>query len=173
LTTLKYHSALAEIRPSRSPRHENGNHGGACMTRREREDAQMWVTWLVVSLIAAAGLAWIAPVVDLLAANPKTGEVAGTTGAEPSCGNCGVIEGVRERPPAASRHEALADGRAGVVMMILGALGGDFRLYPTRIYEVEVRMEDGSVRTFQSATPSERKPGDRVKVVRGRIEQIS
>ena len=145
------------------------------MTRREREDTQMWLTLLAVALIVAACLAWMAPVVDMLALNLKQGGGASTAGAEPPCGNCGVIEDVRESRSAASRHEAatVPGGRAGVVVLILGALGGNFRIDPVKIYEVEVRMQDGSLRTFQSAAPPARKPGDRVKVVRGRIEQIS
>ena len=145
------------------------------MTRREREDNQMWLTLLAVSLIVAASLAWIAPVVEMLALNLKQGGGASRASAESLCGNCGVIEDVRESRSAASRHEAatVPGGRAGVVVLILGALGGNFRIDPVRIYEVEVRMQDGSLRTFQSAAPPARKPGDRVKVVRGRIEQIS
>jgi hypothetical protein len=142
------------------------------MTRREREDNQMWLTLLAVALIAAACLAWIAPAVGMLV---KQGGGAGTARTESPCGNCGVVEDVREFRTAASRQEGVpqAGGRAGIVMIILGALGGDFRIGPEKFYEVEVRMQDGSVRTIQSATAPTRKPGDRVKVVRGRIEQIS
>jgi hypothetical protein len=53
---------------------------------------------------------------------------------------------------------------------ILGALGGKLRWGPGEIYEVEVRMRDGSVRTFRSATPSSWKPGNRVKGIMGKIE---
>lgn len=145
------------------------------MTRREREDTQMWLTLLVVSLAFALCLAWIAPVVEGLALNLKPGGGAGRSGAELSCSNCGVIAEVRELRTAASRQEGAPQtgGRAGVVMIILGALGADFRVAPTNLYEVEVRMQDGSVRTFQSATMPARKLGERVKVVRGRIEQAS
>jgi hypothetical protein len=145
------------------------------MTRREREDNQMWLTLLAVSLIVAACLAWIAPVVDMLALNLNQGGGASTAATELPCGNCGVIADVRELPTAASRQGATPQtgGRAGIVMIILGALGGNFQIEPAKIYQVEVRMRDGSVRTIQSATAPARKPGDRVKVVRGRIEQIS
>jgi hypothetical protein len=145
------------------------------MTRREREDAEMWMTLLVVSLVVAACLAWIAPVVEMLSPNLKPDAGVGTVGAESTCGNCGVIEEVRDFGPAASRREGttVTGGHAGVVMIILVALGGNVSIEPARIYEVQVRMQDGSVRTFQSATPSARKHGDRVKVVRGRIEQVS
>src|SRR5512134_3198721 len=132
----------------------------------------MWLTMLLVALVVAACLVWITPVVELLV---KPGGGVGTAGTEPPCGNCGVIADVRELRTAASRQEGTpqAGGRAGIVMIILGALGGNFQLDPGKIYEVEVRMQDGSVRTIQSATAPARKPGDRVKVVRGRIEQIS
>jgi hypothetical protein len=145
------------------------------MTRREREDNQMWLTLLAVSLIVAACLAWIAPVIDMLALNLRQGGGASTASTETLCGYCGVIEEVREFEPTASRHgiSAATGGHAGLAMIILGALGGNFRIDPVKIYQVEVRMQDGSVRTFQSTTAPARKTGDRVKVVRGRIEQVS
>jgi hypothetical protein len=145
------------------------------MTRREREDNQMWLTLLAVSLVVAACLAWIAPVIDRLALNLGLGGGASTARTEPLCGYCGVIVEVREFEPTASRHgiSAATGGPAGLTMLILGALGGDFRIDPVKIYQVEVRMQDGSVRTFQSTTAPVRRPGDRVKVVRGRIEQVS
>jgi hypothetical protein len=145
------------------------------MTRGERDDAQLWVTLLAVSLAVALCLAWMAPVVEWVAPNPNPGMGASTAGAKSPCGNCGVIEEVRELRAAASRQEGTpqAGGRAGVVMIILGALGGKFRIDPAKIYEVEVRMQDGSVRTFQSTTAPARKRGDRVRVVGGRIAQIS
>ena len=49
------------------------------MTRREREDNQMWLTLLAVSLIVAACLAWIAPVIDMLALNLKQDGGASTS----------------------------------------------------------------------------------------------
>ncbi len=146
------------------------------MTRREREDNQMWLTLLGVALIVAACLAWVAPaVVDMLALNLKQGGGAGTARTESPCGNCGVIEEVREFEPTASRHgiSTATGGHAGLALIILGALGSDFRIDPVKIYQVEVRMQDGSVRTFKSLVAPARRPGDRVKVVRGRIEQIS
>jgi hypothetical protein len=145
------------------------------MTRSEREDTQMWLTMLAIALMVAASLAWMAPVVELLAPNLRQGGGASTTGTRFPCGNCGVIAGVRELRTAASPQEGTpqAGGRAGIVMLILGALGGNFPVDPGKIYEIEVRMQDGSVRTIQSATAPARKPGDRVKIVRGRIEQVS
>jgi hypothetical protein len=145
------------------------------MTRREREDNQMWLSLLAVSLIVAACLAWIAPAIDMLALNLQQGGGASTARTALPCGNCGVIEKVREFGPTASRHgiSTATGGHAGLALIILGALGSDFRIDPVRIYQVEVRMQDGSVRTFQSITAPARKPGDRVKVVRGRIEQTS
>jgi hypothetical protein len=150
-------------------------HGGARMTRGEREDAEIWLTLLFASLIVAACLAWIAPIVDSLAPNPKPGERAGATGAEPACGICGVIEEVRDFESTASRHgvSTATGGQAGLAMIILSAFGGELRFDPVRIYQVEVRMQDGSVRSLLSAIPPARKPGDRVKVVRGRIEPAS
>jgi len=146
------------------------------MTRRERDEAQMWMTLLVVALAMALCLAWLASVLERVAPDLAPGVAAVTSGTEPPCGNCGVIENVRELRAAAARQEGAphaAGGRAGIVMIILAALGGNFRIDPAKIYEVEVRMQDGSVRTIQSTTAPARRSGDRVRVVSGRIEQIS
>lgn len=90
------------------------------------------------------------------------------------CRHCGVVEGVR---PVQHRGEgsgvgAVAGGVLGAVvghqmgggsgktaMTVLGALGGgvagnevEKRTKTTTVYEVQVRMEDGSLRSFTSAS---------------------
>lgn len=90
------------------------------------------------------------------------------------CTHCGVIEGVRtvERKGEGSGVGAVAGGVVGAVvghqmgggsgkqaMTVLGALGGGLagneiekRTKTSTGYEVRVRMEDGSLRTFTSPT---------------------
>ncbi len=90
------------------------------------------------------------------------------------CAYCGVIEGVRpvQRKGEGSGVGAVAGGVVGAVvgnqmgggsgktaMTVLGALGGgvagneiEKRTKTTTVYEVRVRMDDGSLRTFTSAT---------------------
>lgn len=100
------------------------------------------------------------------------------------CGHCGVVEAVRpvQRKGEASGVGAVAGGVVGAVvgsqmgggsgktaMTVLGALGGgvagnevEKRTKSTTVYEVRVRMEDGTLRSFTSASsPS---PGAAVTV---------
>ena len=90
------------------------------------------------------------------------------------CARCGVVEGVRpvEHKGEGSGLGAVAGGVVGAVvghqmgggsgkkaMTVLGALGGgvagneiEKHSKTTTVYEVRVRMDDGSLRTFTSAT---------------------
>jgi outer membrane lipoprotein SlyB len=100
------------------------------------------------------------------------------------CATCGVVEGVREvqQKGKGSGLGAVAGGVAGAAvgnqfghgngraaMTILGAIGGGMagneiekRVKTETVYEVRIRMDDGSVRTFtQKTAPA---PGTRVTV---------
>jgi outer membrane lipoprotein SlyB len=100
------------------------------------------------------------------------------------CASCGVVEGVRsvEQKGQGSGLGAVAGGVAGAavgnqfghgngkaVMTILGAVGGGLagneiekNVRKETVYEVRVRMDDGSVRTLtQKTAPT---PGTRVTV---------
>jgi outer membrane lipoprotein SlyB len=90
------------------------------------------------------------------------------------CAHCGVVEGVRavQRKGEGSGVGAVAGGVVGAVvghqmgggtgksaMTVLGALGGgvagneiEKRTKSTTEYEVRVRMDDGTLRSFTSAT---------------------
>lgn len=144
------------------------------MTRRNCDDAEIGVTLLFGSLVVAVCVAWITPMVDFLALNLVSGRVAGAAATERTCNACGIVEDVRAVEAAIPRHEVstVAGGGAEGIAVILGALSGKIRLGPGDIYEVEVHMQDGSVRIFRSATPSVWKPGARVKVVMGRIVPV-
>jgi outer membrane lipoprotein SlyB len=100
------------------------------------------------------------------------------------CANCGVIEAVRavQQKGQGSGVGAVAGGLLGGVvgnqmgkgsgktaMTVLGAIGGGIAgneieksQRTTTMYEVKVRMDDGSVRTFTQST--EPVPGTRVQV---------
>ncbi len=144
------------------------------MTRPNCDDAEIGVTLLLGSLVVAVCVAWIEPMVDSLALNLMSGKVAGVAGTGLACNACGVIEEVRTLEAAVPRHEVstVAGGGTEGIAVILGALGGKLRPGPGEIYQVEVRMRDGSVRAFRSAAPSAWKPGDRVKVIMGKIEPV-
>lgn len=100
------------------------------------------------------------------------------------CSHCGVIEAVREVTVkgrgtgvgavaggvlGGAVGNQMGKGNGRTVMTILGAIGGGFagnevekRARSEKAYDVRVRMEDGTVRTFrQKAAPT---PGARVTV---------
>jgi len=95
---------------------------------------------------------------------------------EGRCDYCGVVEKVREISNTGPRYAAstIAGGRDQVIVMLLGALAGTrAATVSARIYEVSVRMDDGSIRAVRDAGMPQWKTGDRVKVVKGRVEWLS
>ena len=96
--------------------------------------------------------------------------------AKPICGNCGTVTAVTpiQRDGVGGGGGALAGGVLGAVVgnqvgdgngralaTILGAVGGGFagntvekKMKKSTVYEVQVRMEDGSSRSFEQATPA-------------------
>lgn len=107
------------------------------------------------------------------------------------CYACGTIESIREieKPGEGSGlgmaggalggavvGKQFGNGRGRDAMTILGAIGGGFAghqveksMRTVKSYEVQVRMEDGSLRSIPSATQPSWRPGERVKVDGGTI----
>jgi outer membrane lipoprotein SlyB len=107
------------------------------------------------------------------------------------CGECGVIESVREikkdGDSAAGTvggallggilgHQA-GNGRGRDAMTVLGAVGGavagnqiEKKATASSEYRIVVRFEDGTSRTYPSATAPAWKIGDKVRVVNGVIQ---
>jgi outer membrane lipoprotein SlyB len=105
------------------------------------------------------------------------------------CNECGVVETVREVvvAPKASGGGAIAGGLVGglvanqigkgsgrSIATLLGAAGGAYAgnyiektIRESKRYEVEVRFEDGSRRSFGSETPPVWQSGDRVRLQNG------
>ena len=108
---------------------------------------------------------------------------------EAICADCGVVEVVREVPLEAkgSGGGAVAGGLVGGLIgnqmgrgatrdiaTVLGAVGGAFAgnhlektVKESKRYDVVVRFEDGSTRTFSSDTPPAWHGGDRVRLQNG------
>lgn len=86
-----------------------------------------------------------------------------------ACRICGVVERVGEIERAGLQLSG--DPREGFVVL-LAALGGGLNRggAPGRIYETTVRHDDGSIRIVRDAGAPHWKRGDRVKVIRGRVE---
>jgi hypothetical protein len=61
-----------------------------------------------------------------------------------------------------------------MIVMLLSALRGTpVASRRKKIYEVSVRMDDGSIRAVRGSRLPDWKLGDRVKVVKGRVEPLS
>lgn len=109
----------------------------------------------------------------------------------PTCAECGVIETVREVDATGKGSGLGAVGGAVVggllgnqvgaghgkdTMTVIGAVGGavagnevEKRVKTTKSYEVTVRLNDGSTRVINEASPPTWHTGDKVKVVNGVI----
>lgn len=127
------------------------------------------VTAIAVVLGFSMVAAWFALLVmDERGAAPQAGPAAR---AEPApCNICGMVDRVNEIAPAP--EQALEGSRAEGTVILLAALGGAARPgdRPDRIYETSVIHDDGSVRVLRDAGAPPWKPGDRVKVIKGRVE---
>ena len=86
-----------------------------------------------------------------------------------TCGICGVVERVGEFERASLRISG--EPSEGFVVM-LAALSGSLprATAPGKFYETAVLHDDGSVRIVRDDSAPQWKRGDRVKVIRGRIE---
>lgn len=116
------------------------------------------------------------------------------TAAAASCESCGTVESVRrvEHKGSASGLGAVAGGVAGAlighqfgagngktVMTVAGAGGGAYLgnevekdVKKTQVYQIHVRMNDGSSRTLTQHEAPSVNAGDRVRVSNGAITQV-
>jgi outer membrane lipoprotein SlyB len=132
------------------------------------------------------------------AAAKRTSEPVRVASAKPAhppaaqvCANCGTVNDIRviEQKGEASGLGAIAGGVVGGVLgnqvgagngrklaTVAAAAGGAYaghqiekNMKSTKHYEVAVRMDDGAVRHFTYEAQPEFQPGDKVKVVDGRL----
>ena len=120
---------------------------------------------------------------------PKPVQVAA---AEPKwCGNCGNVESVR-----AIKHRAegsglgaaggavlggllgnqIGGGSGRQIATVAGAVGGavvgnqvEGNMKATTTYEIRVRLDDGTLRTFNQSSAPQWSSGDRVRIVKGSL----
>lgn len=133
------------------------------------------------------------PVANQTTTTPEFVPVAAAESVTPApmCQDCGRIEGVREVKQAGdgSGIGAVAGGVAGAVLgrqvgggsgrtiaTVVGAVGGavaghqiEKHVRKNVVYEVTVRMDDGSARTITETTQPTWRSGDRVRIEGGRI----
>ncbi len=132
----------------------------------------------------------VQPVPAKVKTAPAPGQVA-SNAAIAKCGNCGMIESVRE---IAAKGEGSGLGAAGGAVVggllghqvgggsgkqiatVVGAVGGavagnevEKRVKATKSYDISVRLDDGSTRVINEDNPPSWRSGDRVKIVDGAI----
>lgn len=122
-------------------------------------------------------------------------KVASATPAKKWCSNCGNIESIRA---VTTRAEGSGLGAAGGAVLggllgsqigggngkklatVAGAVGGavvgnqvEGNMKATTSYEIRVRLDDGSARTFRQQSEPQWRTGQRVKVVNGALRSVS
>ncbi len=127
------------------------------------------------ALIFVAATALLAPDLDQYRATRAPTAPA-------ACNACGVIEIVREigfhaeSPGRVRASESVLGYRMGGgggegFVVLLGAMAG--ARYAARVFEVDVRFNDGDLRTFRYGEAPSWKLGDRVRVIQGRVVRQS
>jgi outer membrane lipoprotein SlyB len=121
-------------------------------------------------------------------------QVAAAAPAKNWCSNCGNVESIRE---IKSRAEGSGVGAAGGAILggllgnqvggghgrqlatVAGAVGGavvgnqvEGNMKATSSYEIRVRLDDGSSRTFHQQSAPGWRTGDRVRVVKGALRSV-
>lgn len=125
---------------------------------------------------------------------PKVARVDDDPPARKWCGNCGNIESIRE---VTTRARGSGVGAAGGAVLggllgnqigggtgrtlatAAGAIGGavvgnqvEGNVRATKSYEIRVRLDDGTVRTFHQQAAPRWRNGERVKIVKGSIRAV-
>ncbi|MEK6245260.1 MAG: hypothetical protein AABM33_12275 [Pseudomonadota bacterium] len=124
---------------------------------------------VLTAIVCVAGFAMVAAWFALLVLEERR-TAPRARAAATSCGVCGVVERMREVEPAPG--QALEGSRAEGAVILLAALGGASRpnARSARIYETSVIHDDGSVRVLRDTSAPQWKTGDRVRVIKGRVE---
>jgi hypothetical protein len=122
---------------------------------------------VLIALVVVACVAGIPPIVDVLVqayAQSKANTVY-------ACRACGVVEGVREVTLDSARYGNSSISGKGFAMLF-ALLKGTLPDAPVTVYDVEVLLQDGSVRVVREGTPPAWKPGDQVRVVTGKVRPV-
>ena len=132
-------------------------------------DASSYALGIVTVIVVVAGFAMVGAWFALLLLGEERGAPIARTDAS-SCNICGVVSLVRELEPAPA--QALEGSQAEGAVVLLAALGGAVRpgARPARLFETSVVHDDGSIRVLREPGAPRWNAGDRVKVIRGRIE---
>ncbi len=124
---------------------------------------------IVTAIVVIAAFAMVAAWFALLIL--EEGRTAPSTRADASsCNICGVVERMREVEPGSAQalEGSRAEGAIVLVAALSGAAGPGAR--PARIYETSVVHDDGSTRVLRETNAPQWNIGDRVRVIKGRVE---
>jgi hypothetical protein len=125
---------------------------------------------VLTAIVYVAGFAMVIAWFALVVLGPPA--PATDRAVDPSvCRVCGVVEGVAEFERANFQPSGEQNESIVMVLAQLGGLKGDAPA--GRFYETAVRQDDGSIRVVRDASAPRWRRGDRVKVVRGRIEPVA
>lgn len=122
----------------------------------------------------------------------ETKPAAPVTVAKARCGECGVIESVREIEKAGDGTglgaiggavaggvlgNQVGGGRGKDVMTVVGAVAGgvvgnqiEKKVRSTKSYEITVRMDDGSTQVLSESVAPSWRQGDKIKLIGGKIQ---
>ena len=125
----------------------------------------------------------------------KATQVAAAEGGRNWCSNCGNVESVRtikQRAEGSGLGAAggavlggllgnqIGDGSGRKIATAAGAIGGavvgnqvEGNMKATTSYEIRVRLDDGTLRTFRQSSPPQWRSGDRVRIVKGRLRSVA
>lgn len=129
-------------------------------------------------------VAALAAIVLVLLPAPEPEPARFAPAARAPCAGCGVMEIVRIVAPRRGEAAGAPEGGAAQSVLgyrmgggggegfvvLLGALAGAARAGgEAPVYEVDVRMEDGALRSFRLAAEPRWRLGERVRVIQGRL----
>ena len=125
----------------------------------------------------------------------KATQVAAADSGRNWCSNCGNVESVRtikQRAEGSGLGAAggavlggllgnqIGDGSGRKIATAAGAIGGavvgnqvEGNMKATTSYEIRVRLDDGTLRTFRQSSPPQWRSGDRVRIVKGRLRSVA
>ena len=125
----------------------------------------------------------------------KAVQVAAADNGRNWCSNCGNVESVRtikQRAEGSGLGAAggaviggllgnqIGGGSGRTIATAAGAIGGavvgnqvEGNMKASTSYEIRVRLDDGTLRTFRQSSPPAWRSGDRVRIVKGRLRSVA
>jgi hypothetical protein len=125
---------------------------------------------ILTAIVYVAGFAMVIAWFALVLLGQPSLSTSPRSSAPAVCNVCGVVERVGEFERGGI--QLVGERNEGFVVLLakLGGVSGEPA--PMRFYETAVLHDDGTVRVVRETSAPHWKQGDRVKVVRGRIEPL-